>query len=48
MDMQLIIDNRPARKGVLQRIATVIDKARNILAYSPKITLRKGLEALVK
>jgi glucose-6-phosphate isomerase len=44
----LIIDNKPARKGDQQRTAAVIDKARNMLAYSPKITLRQGLEAQVK
>ena len=48
MGMQLIIDNKPARKGDQQRTAAVIDKARNMLSYSPKITLKKGLEAQVK
>jgi len=48
MGMQLIIDNKPARKGDQQRTAAVIDKARNMLAYSPKITLRQGLDAQVK
>jgi nucleoside-diphosphate-sugar epimerase len=48
MGMQLIIDNKPARKGDQQRTAAVIDKARNMLSYSPKITLRQGLDAQVK
>ena len=48
MGKQLIIDNRPARKGDQQRTAAVIDKARNMLSYSPKIKLKQGLEAQVK
>ncbi len=48
MNKQLIIDNKPARKGDQQRTAAVIDKARKILNYSPKVTLKHGLEEQVK
>ena len=48
MNKNLLIENKPARKGDQQRTAAVIDKAKNILGYSPKVSLRKGLEQQVK
>lgn len=43
----LIVDHRPARKGDQQRTAAVIDKAQRLLDYTPKTSLRQGLEAQV-
>ena len=48
MQKSLIIDNKPPRKGDQQRTAAVIDKARKLLNYSPKVTLKQGLEEQVK
>ena len=44
----LIIDNKPPRKGDQQRTAAVIDKAKKLLNYSPKVSLKQGLEEQVK
>jgi nucleoside-diphosphate-sugar epimerase len=48
MNKKLIIDNKPPRKGDQQRTAAVIDKARKLLNYEPKVTLKQGLEEQVK
>jgi UDP-glucuronate 4-epimerase len=48
MNKQLIIDNKPPRKGDQQRTAAVIDKAKKLLNYSPKVSLKQGLEEQVK
>lgn len=43
MAKQLIIDHKPARKGDQQKTAAVIDKARKLLDYQPKVSLKQGL-----
>lgn len=48
MNKQLIIDNKPPRKGDQQRTAAVINKARKLLNYSPKVSLKQGLEKQVE
>jgi nucleoside-diphosphate-sugar epimerase len=48
MNKQLIIDHKPARKGDQERTSAVIDKARKLLGYEPKITFKKGLEQQVQ
>ncbi|WP_396163805.1 NAD-dependent epimerase/dehydratase family protein [Flavobacterium sp.] len=48
MNKKLIVDQKPARKGDQQRTAAVIDKAKKLLSYSPKVSLKQGLEAQVK
>lgn len=48
MNKKLIIDHQPARKGDQQKTAAVIDKARRLLGYEPKVTLKQGLEEQVK
>lgn len=47
MNKKLNIDHKPARKGDQQKTAAVIDKAKNVLEYVPKVGFRKGLEAQV-
>jgi UDP-glucuronate 4-epimerase len=48
MNKKLIIDNKPPRKGDQQRTAAVINKAKKLLNYEPKVTLKQGLEEQVK
>jgi nucleoside-diphosphate-sugar epimerase len=48
MNKRLIVDQKPARKGDQQRTAAVIDKAKKLLSYSPKVSIKQGLEAQVK
>lgn len=48
MNKTLIIDNMPPRKGDQQRTAAVIEKAKKLLNYTPKVTLKQGLEEQVK
>lgn len=48
MNKQLIIDQKPARKGDQQRTEAIIDKAKKLLNYEPKVTFRIGLEEQVK
>jgi nucleoside-diphosphate-sugar epimerase len=48
MQKNLIIDKKPPRKGDQQRTAAIIEKARRLLKYEPKVTLKKGLEEQVK
>ena len=48
MNKQLIIDHKPARKGDQERTSAVIDKARKLLGYEPKVTFKKGLEQQVQ
>lgn len=43
----LTVQQFPARKGDQQRTAAVIDKARQLLDYNPKTSLRQGLELQV-
>ncbi|HSD13768.1 MAG TPA: NAD-dependent epimerase/dehydratase family protein [Flavobacterium sp.] len=47
MRKSLIIDHKPPRKGDQQRTAAVIDKARTLLGYEPKTTLKEGLQKQV-
>ncbi|MEL1241960.1 NAD-dependent epimerase/dehydratase family protein [Flavobacterium flavipallidum] len=47
MNKQLIIDHQPPRKGDQQRTAAVIDKARQLLGYEPKVSLKQGLQEQV-
>lgn len=47
MNKKLIIENKPARKGDQQKTAAVIDKAKKLLDYQPKVTLKEGLQAQV-
>ncbi|MEO0045272.1 MAG: hypothetical protein RL705_463 [Bacteroidota bacterium] len=48
MNKQLIIDHKPARKGDQEKTSAVIDKARKLLGYEPKVTFKKGLEQQVQ
>lgn len=48
MHKKLIIDHKPARKGDQEKTSAVIDKARNLLGYEPKVTFKKGLEQQVQ
>lgn len=47
MDKKLIIDNQPPRKGDQLKTAAIIDKARNLLNYNPKVSLKQGLQEQV-
>lgn len=47
MNKKLIVDHKPSRKGDQQKTAAVIEKAKNLLDYEPKVGFRKGLEAQV-
>lgn len=47
MQKKLIIDHKPPRKGDQQRTAAVIDKAKKLLGYQPKVTLKQGLQEQV-
>lgn len=47
MNKKLIIDHQPPRKGDQQKTSAVIDKAVNLLQYSPKSTLQEGLQKQV-
>lgn len=47
MNKKLIIDNKPPRKGDQLKTAAIIDKARNLLDYSPKVSLKQGLQEQV-
>src|SRR5690606_18339578 len=42
MDKKLIIDHKPPRKGDQLKTAAIIGKARKLLDYSPKTTLKQG------
>ncbi len=44
MNKELIIDNKPVRKGDQLRTAAVIDKANFLLGYKPKTNLKQGLK----
>lgn len=44
MNKNLIIDNKPARKGDQQKTAAVIEKARLLLKYNPKVSLKEGIQ----
>lgn len=48
MNKKLIIDHKPARKGDQEKTSAVIDKARRLLGYEPKVTFKKGLEQQVQ
>ena len=48
MNKKLIIDHKPARKGDQEKTSAVIDKARKLLGYEPKVTFKKGLEQQVQ
>lgn len=48
MNKTLIIDHKPARKGDQQRTAAVINKAKKLLNYNPKVSLKEGLYQQVK
>lgn len=47
MNKKLIIDNKPARKGDQLKTAAIIDKAKNLLGYAPKVSLKQGLQEQV-
>jgi nucleoside-diphosphate-sugar epimerase len=48
MNKKLIIDHKPARKGDQEKTSAIINKAKTLLGYEPKVAFRKGLEAQVK
>ena len=48
MNKTLIIDHKPARKGDQEKTSAVINKARNLLGYEPKVSFKKGLEQQVQ
>jgi len=48
MNKKLIFDQKPARKGDQERTSAVIDKARKLLGYQPKVSFKQGLEEQVK
>lgn len=47
MNKKLIVDNQPPRKGDQLKTAAIIDKARNLLNYNPKVSLKQGLQEQV-
>ena len=47
MNKQLIIDQKPPRKGDQQRTEAIINKARTLLGYEPKVAFKEGLKAQV-
>lgn len=47
MNKKLLIENKPARKGDQLKTAAIIDKAKNLLGYNPKFTLKQGLQEQV-
>lgn len=47
MGKKLIIDNKPPRPGDQEKTAAVIDKARRLLNYNPKVSLKQGLQEQV-
>ncbi len=48
MQKSLIIDHKPPRKGDQEKTSAVIDKARKLLGYEPKVTFKEGLEKQVE
>lgn len=48
MNKTLIIDHKPARNGDQEKTSAVINKARNLLGYEPKMSFKKGLELQVQ
>ncbi len=48
MNKTLITDHKPARNGDQEKTSAVINKARNLLGYEPKVSFKKGLEQQVK
>ncbi|HEX9979265.1 MAG TPA: NAD-dependent epimerase/dehydratase family protein [Flavobacterium sp.] len=48
MKKKLIVESKPARPGDQLKTAAVIDKARKLLDYDPKITLKEGLKKQVE
>lgn len=48
MNKKLIIDHKPARKGDQEKTSAIINKAKTLLGYEPKVAFRKGLEAQVQ
>lgn len=47
MNKQLIVDAKPPRKGDQLKTAAIIDKAKKMLDYSPKVSLKQGLQEQV-
>lgn len=47
MNKKLIVDNQPPRKGDQLKTAAIIDKARTLLNYNPKVSLKQGLQEQV-
>jgi UDP-glucuronate 4-epimerase len=47
MNKKLLVDNQPPRKGDQLKTAAIIDKARNLLNYNPKVILKQGLQEQV-
>ena len=48
MNKTLITDHKPARNGDQEKTSAVINKARNLLGYEPKMSFKKGLELQVQ
>jgi nucleoside-diphosphate-sugar epimerase len=48
MNKKLIIDHKPARKGDQEKTSAIINKAKTLLGYEPKVAFRNGLEAQVQ
>jgi UDP-glucuronate 4-epimerase len=48
MNKKLIIDHKPARKGDQEKTSAVINKAKQLLDYEPKVSFKKGLEQQVQ
>lgn len=48
MQKKLVIDHQPARKGDQEKTSAIIDKARKLIDYHPKVTFREGLKKQVE
>ena len=48
MQKNLIIDHKPPRKGDQEKTSAIIDKAKELLGYQPKVNFREGLEKQVQ
>lgn len=48
MQKKLIIDQKPPRKGDQEKTSAVIDKAKRLLNYQPKVSFKEGLEQQVE
>jgi len=48
MQKKLIIDNKPPRKGDQEKTSAVIEKARKLLEYEPKVSFKDGLQKQIQ